>query len=73
MVDKPRAGSAAGRASRPDLVDNAAKVVYPSHSKHMLTNAEVDDLRTELERLRVLVKELQDRVDRLEQASSPRV
>jgi hypothetical protein len=53
-------------------MDNTAKVVYPSGSKYGWTRGEVDDLRAELERLRVLVKELQDRVDRLEQASQGR-
>ena len=48
------------------MIDNT-KVVYPSGSKYGWTRGEVDDLRAELERLRVAVKELQDRVDRLEQ------
>jgi ubiquinone biosynthesis protein UbiJ len=49
-------------------VDNVTKVVYPSQSKYAFTRADVEDLRAELERLRVAIKELQDRVDRLEQA-----
>jgi hypothetical protein len=46
-----------------------ARVVYPSGSKYGWTRGEVDNLRTELERLHVLVRALQARVERLERQS----
>jgi hypothetical protein len=49
-------------------MDNTSKAFYPSSQKYGWTRGEVDDLRAELERLRLLVEALQDRVTQLERA-----